>query len=111
MRVTSSKEAASCDPGGNERGTGSGARIPGFEIAGKTATVQVIEQKTWVDNEDLPFEQRDHAWFASFGPYEFPELVVVAFVEHGGKGSSEAAPLARLVYERFQDLRGDHEPS
>lgn len=95
----------------NERATGAAAWIPDFEIAGKTGTVQVIEQKTWVESEDLPYEKRDHAWFASFGPYEAPELVVVAFIEHGGTGSSQAAPMAKQVYERFRDLRRDNEPS
>ena len=95
----------------NEKGTGAAAWMPGFEIAGKTGTVQVIEQKTWVKSKDLPFEKRDHAWFASFGPFDEPELVVVVFVEHGGTGSTQAAPLARLVYERFQDLRRNSKPS
>jgi penicillin-binding protein 2 len=91
----------------NDRGTGAIARPEGFEIAGKTGTVQVVEQKTWVDSEDLPFEQRDHAWFASYGPAEKPELVVVVFVEHGGKGSAEAAPLAKLLYEKYYRTRRD----
>ncbi|MDH3745163.1 MAG: penicillin-binding transpeptidase domain-containing protein, partial [Acidobacteriota bacterium] len=85
----------------NERGTGAAARIPGVDIAGKTGTAQVVEQKTWVSSEDLPFEMRDHAWFAAFGGFERPELVVVVFVEHGGKGSEEAAPLAKLLYEQY----------
>jgi penicillin-binding protein 2 len=91
----------------NDRGTGAAARVEGFEVAGKTGTVQVIEQKTWIDSEDLPFEQRDHAWFVSYGPVSSPELVVVVFVEHGGKGSEEAAPLARQLYERYHQSRTD----
>ncbi len=84
-----------------ERGTGAAAHIPGIDIAGKTGTVQVVEQKTWVSNEDLPFKMRDHAWFAAFGAYDGPELVVVVFVEHGGKGSEQAAPLAKRLYEKY----------
>ena len=31
-------------------------------------------------------------------------MVVVVFVEHGGHGGSDAAPLAKLLYEsRFKD--------
>jgi penicillin-binding protein 2 len=85
----------------NERGTGASSRLADFDIAGKTGTAQVVEQKTWIDSKDLPFAKRDHAWFASFGPFEAPELVVVVFVEHGGKGSVAAAPLARQVYEKY----------
>lgn len=84
----------------NDRGTGAIARLDGVEIAGKTGTTQVIKQKTWVDSKTLPFEQRDHAWFGSFAPAENAELVVVVFVEHGGKGSEQAAPLARILYEK-----------
>ncbi|MDH3254993.1 MAG: penicillin-binding protein 2 [Acidobacteriota bacterium] len=91
----------------NDKGTGAAARVEGFPVAGKTGTVQVIEQKTWIDSKDLPFEQRDHAWFASYGPTDTPELVVVVFVEHGGKGSEEAAPLARQLYERYYRTRFD----
>lgn len=82
-------------------GTGTGAAVDGFDIAGKTGTAQVIAQERRVDNEDLALENRDHAWFASFGPLEKPSLVVVVFVEHGGAGSKAAAPLARKMYEAF----------
>lgn len=85
----------------NDGGTGAGARLREVEVAGKTGTAQVIRQETWVRTEELPYEQRDHAWFASFAPFEAPELVVVIFVEHGGMGSRAAAPLAKLLYERY----------
>jgi penicillin-binding protein 2 len=85
-------------------GTGSNARIAGLDISGKTGTVQVIKQIGWVKAEHLPFKWRDHAWFASFAPLNNPQMVVVVFVEHGGHGGSDAAPLAKLLYEaRFRD--------
>jgi len=80
-------------------GTGSNARVPGLDISGKTGTVQVIAQHGWVRADSLPFKYRDHAWFASFAPLENPQLVVVVFVEHGGHGGADAAPLAKLLYE------------
>lgn len=86
-------------------GTGRQARLDGLEVAGKTGTVQVVTQETWTSSDDLPFEKRDHAWFASFAPYESPTLVVVVFVEHGGKGSAAAAPIARALYERYFQIR------
>ena len=85
----------------NDGGTGTAAQLDWMEVAGKTATVQVVEQVTWIESEDLPYERRDHAWFASFAPVDDPELVVVVLVEHGGHGSSAAAPLAKLVYETY----------
>lgn len=96
----------------NDRGTGAIARLSDVEIAGKTGTVQVIEQKARTENSDLPFEHRDHAWFGSFAPAEDAELVVVVFVEHGGKGSEQAAPLAKIIYEKyFSKIRGTNDLS
>ncbi len=92
----------------NEQGgTGGNARIEGLGVSGKTGTVQVIAQHGWVKSESLPFKFRDHAWFAAYAPGEAgqtPSMVVVVFVEHGGHGGSDAAPLAKLLFEsRFRD--------
>lgn len=87
-----------------EGGTGGNARIEGLDISGKTGTVQVIAQHGWVKAEGLPFKYRDHAWFASFAPLNDPQMVVVVFIEHGGHGGTDAAPLAKMLYEsRFRD--------
>jgi penicillin-binding protein 2 len=90
-------------------GTGAASKVKGFEVAGKTGTVQVVSQATWTKNESLPFEKRDHAWFASFAPADAPELVVVVFVEHGGGGSKVAAPIAKALYEKYFRI-GDDAP-
>lgn len=82
-----------------DQGTGVRIRTPDLDIAGKTGTAQVVQQKTWIRSEDLAQELRDHAWFTSFAPADRPELVVVVFVENGGHGSDAAAPLAKLIYE------------
>jgi penicillin-binding protein 2 len=90
-----------------EGGTGGNARIEGLDISGKTGTVQVIAQHGWVKAEGLPFKYRDHAWFASFATLNSPQMVVVVFIEHGGHGGTDAAPLAKLLYEsRFKDKVG-----
>lgn len=89
----------------NEQGgTGGNARITGLDVSGKTGTVQVIAQQSWIKAEHLPFKYRDHAWFTSFAPRENAKMVVVVFVEHGGHGGSDAAPLAKQLYEaRFRE--------
>jgi penicillin-binding protein 2 len=76
----------------NAGGTGGGARIPGFDVAGKTGTAQSIS-KSRAD------KGQDHAWFASFAPANDPEVVVVVLSEGGGKGGRVAAPIARKIYE------------
>jgi penicillin-binding protein 2 len=86
-------------------GTAYRARIdlPGMAMGGKTGTSQVrritlAERRTGVrKNEDLPREQRDHALFVGFAPAEAPRYAVAVIVEHGGGGSTAAAPIARDV--------------
>lgn len=89
----------------NEQGgTGANARVDGLNIAGKTGSVQVIAYSGWIKATSLPFKFRDHAWFASFAPADNPQMVAVVFVEHGGAGGADAAPLAKLLYESaFRD--------
>jgi penicillin-binding protein 2 len=83
-----------------EGGTGGNARINGLDIAGKTGTVQVIAQSGWFTTAGMPFMSRDHAWFASYAPSGNPQMVVVVFVEHAGAhGGTDAAPLAKLLYQ------------
>jgi penicillin-binding protein 2 len=86
-------------------GTAYGARIqePGLAMAGKTGTAQVrrislAERLKGVKkNEELPWEQRDHALFVGFAPVGAPRYAAAVVVEHGGGGSKVAAPIARDV--------------
>ena len=81
----------------HRKGTAYSSRIADedFRMAGKTGTAQV--RSTIVDNEEVPWEQRDHALFVNFAPYDNPKYAVAVVVEHGGGGSSTAAPIARDV--------------
>ena len=81
-------------------GTGSRAKIQGFDVGGKTGTSQVIQRREGRGEINLP-EFQDHAWFACFAPAPKPEITVVAFVEHGGGGGAVAAPVARKVMENY----------
>ena len=88
----------------DQGGTGANARVEGLDVAGKTGSVQVIAYAGRIKATSLPFKYRDHAWFASFAPANNPQMVVVVFVEHGGAGGADAAPLAKVMYEtRFRD--------
>ncbi len=90
----------------NDSGTGGAARLPGVTVGGKTGTAQVIAIKgKMVKSEQLPYDVRDHAWFAGIAPVEDPEICVVAMVEHGGHGGSAAAPVVRAVMEEYFRLK------
>lgn len=42
-----------------------------------------------------------HGWFTSFSPYENPQIVVTVFLENAGFASTSAAPIARLMHEKY----------
>ncbi len=105
--VLKGMEAVSNTP----RGTGFRARIktPGFELAGKTGTAQVkrismLERDTRVlKNKERPWKDRDHALFVAFAPVKKPQYAISVVVEHGGRGSAVAAPIARdILYETLK---------
>jgi penicillin-binding protein 2 len=74
----------------------------GLDIAGKTGTAQVRKLTHRTKNiEGIAYKNRDHAWFAGFAPYNDPKIAVAVIVEHGGFGSSAAAPVAREVFRAF----------
>ena len=81
---------------------------PKYQFAGKTGTSQVkriteAERELDLDVEQIPYEQRDHAWFVAFGPYKDPRYAVSILVEHGGSGSKAAAPMAKELFKLIID--------
>jgi peptidoglycan glycosyltransferase len=76
-----------------QSGTGTGAQIPGVQVAGKTGTAQ-----TGTD-------QAPHAWFTAFAPADNPKVAVAVLIEHGGSLGNEAtggriaAPIAKAVMQ------------
>lgn len=93
------------DVSNHSRGTAYRTRIAvqEFKMAGKTGTSQVRritaeERARGVSsNADLPWNRRDHALFVAFAPADDPKYAVAVVVEHGGGGSTAAAPIARDV--------------
>ena len=77
----------------------------GFTFAGKTGTSQIRtiteeERELKITNEDLPYEKRDHSLFVGFAPYKNPRYAISVVIEHGGSGSSVAAPIAKKVLNK-----------
>jgi penicillin-binding protein 2 len=98
------------------RGTSYRSRIddPKYQFAGKTGTAQVkkitkIQRELDLDTSQIPYEERDHAWFVAFGPYKDPRYSLSVFVEHGGSGSSAAAPLAKKLMKKIIDRHEERE--
>lgn len=79
-------------------------RHNGIHLAGKTGTSEYIS----VDGKEMT-----HAWFSIFGPYfddevrqaemarEDKPIVLTVFLEGGGSGSDDAAPLAKDLLDMW----------
>ena len=86
-------------------GTAWGSRFDykGMKMAGKTGSVQVRRislkerQSGVIKQKDLPWKYRDHAIFIGYAPADNPKYAVAVLVEHGGGGSSVAAPIASKI--------------
>jgi len=98
------------------QGTAFRARIneKGKEMGGKTGTAQVRRISKWeresgvLKNRQRPWEERDHALFVGYAPYQNPRFVVSVVVEHGGGGSKVAAPLGRdILLETQRRIGGE----
>ena len=63
----------------------------GFESAGKTGTSEFLKNG----------EMKTHAWYSGFAPLDNSEFVVTVFLEDGGGGSTDAAPLARDIMDFY----------
>ena len=98
------------------RGTSYRSRMddPKYQFAGKTGTAQVkkitkIQRELDLDTSQIPYEERDHAWYIAFGPYKNPRYSLCVLVEHGGSGSSAAAPLAKKLMKKIIDRHDERE--
>ena len=79
-----------------------------YIFAGKTGTSQIRtispeERKLKLKQKDLPYERRDHALFTAFAPYKNPRYALSIVIEHGGTGSSAAAPIAKKIIKMVID--------
>lgn len=79
-----------------------------YEIGGKTGTAQVyaLAEGEEYEESEVAEHLRHHALFIAFAPYEEPRIVVAVVVDHGGAGSTRAAPVARAVLDAWLQQQG-----
>lgn len=68
-------------------------KVHGFSSAGKTGTSEYYDSRFG--------KILTHAWYSGFAPYDKGEIVVTVFLESGGGGSTDAAPVARKVMDFY----------
>ena len=88
-------------------GTSYGSRLSDkkFMFAGKTGSSQIkkftqLQREMEVKQKDLDYKDRDHALFVAYAPVRDPKYAISVVVEHGGSGSSSAAPIAKKVIKK-----------
>lgn len=79
-----------------------------FPIAGKTGTAQTtgISQtvKNRLNEKDMEYLKRSHAWFTTYGPADNPQFIVTVMVEHGGHGGEATGGIVSSIYNKLDEL-------
>ena len=96
--------AATNEAGGTSYG--SRHREKEYMFAGKTGSSQIkrftpAQREAEVKQTDISYKERDHAWFVAFAPVKDPKYAISVLVEHGGSGSSAAAPVAKKIIKKI----------
>ncbi|MBW2504907.1 MAG: penicillin-binding protein 2 [Deltaproteobacteria bacterium] len=106
--VQNAMDAVVNEPGG----TAWRSRLNEVRFAGKTGTAQVVKRKSTEEEDaledqldNIPYRLRDHALFVGYAPSQNPEIAIAVVVEHGGHGSSAAAPVAQAIFRTYADLK------
>ena len=76
-----------------------------FMFAGKTGSSQIKrftaeQREAEVKQNQIIYKDRDHALFIAYAPVQNPKYAISVVVEHGGSGSSAAAPIAKKVIKK-----------
>jgi penicillin-binding protein 2 len=77
-------------------GTARGAQIEGVEVCAKTGTA---ENYTILDRRRIKLP--DNSMFVCFAPKENPRIAIAVFVQNAGLGATWAAPIARMMMEKY----------
>ena len=87
------------------KGTAYRSKSDQFLFSGKTGTSQVkrisiLERESEeFRTKDIEWKNKDHALFVGYMPADNPRYAISVVIEHGGSGSSTAAPIAKKIFD------------
>jgi cell division protein FtsI (penicillin-binding protein 3) len=76
-----------------DQGTGQYARIPGYQVAGKTGTTRKVGESGYVDN-------RHFALFAGFAPATDPRIAMVILIDEPSQGQYYGGLVAAPIFSK-----------
>ena len=88
----------------------------GWTMSGKSGSVQIkriskADRDAGVKKqEDIPWEERDHAMFIAYAPSDAPRYAMSVVVEHGAHGSDTASPIARDIMMKVLEYDPSRKP-
>ncbi|MFF5566800.1 peptidoglycan D,D-transpeptidase FtsI family protein [Streptomyces sp. NPDC012623] len=82
---------------GDEEGTGTKARIPGYRVAGKTGTANRVDPK-------LGVYKGYTASFAGFAPADDPQITVYCAIQNPTKGSYFGGQICGPIYKKVMEF-------
>jgi cell division protein FtsI/penicillin-binding protein 2 len=80
-------------------GTAYSSAIPGLTMAGKTGTAQRMSKG----------KMKNNAWFIGWAPVENPKIAVCVYVQEGGHGGTDAAPIAKKMIATYLNVKTEGE--
>jgi penicillin-binding protein 2 len=84
-------------------GTARLSKLPNVKWGGKTGTAQVVAMEVQKLRAKGFRDYEDHALFVGLAPMDHPKIAVAVIAEHGGHGSSAAAPVGKAIVKAFMD--------
>ncbi|MCH2539296.1 MAG: penicillin-binding protein 2 [Anaerolineales bacterium] len=80
-------------------------KIDGIALGGKTGTAEYCDNIAQQADRCKFGSWPAHAWFVGYGPFEDPEIAVVAFVYSGEEGATVAGPIVMEILNAYFELK------
>ncbi|HEX2993576.1 MAG TPA: penicillin-binding transpeptidase domain-containing protein [Anaerolineales bacterium] len=74
-------------------------------VAGKTGTAEYCDDVARELQQCQFGAWPTHAWTLAYAPFDDPEVIILAFLYHGGEGGSVAAPVVARVMQAYFELK------